>query len=318
MKWSWTSDLSLNQRSFPFVFSSFESLESLGQEVTVRLCMCHHYNIGAHRLCSARTKHTNRMDLCQSIESEIGHWCMCSVCRTTSAMKLKTTAVAVSCGDHTLELFGETKKVHRIDNDRVVRVPAPTTCGRRQRGSYLILNVCAVCVCVSPSVVDTYCRSMYPRHGPRKNSIRVGFCVAVTFYCFIYGLLPPERWTLPFTITIMRNFTVVDDGGDWAVFGFHSLVLTYGSQLKLIAPCAPTHRPYNYICIQNVQFIHILRSFRIAPRCRHRLRHNFFHFMQSIAVYPENSVDFRRNRMRATVRVWNYAMCAPSRARVIF
>lgn len=101
---------------------------------------------GASALFSTNHTYTNRMDLCQSIESEIGHWCMCSVCRTTSAMKLKTTAVAVSCGDHTLELFGGTRKVHRINNDRVVRVPAPTTCGRRQRGSYLILNVCAVCV----------------------------------------------------------------------------------------------------------------------------------------------------------------------------
>lgn len=70
--------------------------------------------VRAHIIC------LNQMDLCQPIESEMDAACSSHVRQGTSAMKLKTTAVAVSCGDHTLDLFAQTRMAHQ---------QAPTTCG---------------------------------------------------------------------------------------------------------------------------------------------------------------------------------------------
>lgn len=84
---------------FCFLFTIDALCEETNVNGTMQLYNIEAVPVRAHIICS------NQMDLCQPIESETDAVCSSNVRQGTSAMKLKTTAVAVSCGDHTLDLF---------------------------------------------------------------------------------------------------------------------------------------------------------------------------------------------------------------------
>lgn len=88
--------------------------------------------------------------------------------RTSSAVKLKTTAVAVSCGDHTLDLFVNLKR--HTDNHPTTSTDTSTltTCGADRRK--LFLPFCHCCCCRRMLIYNTHTRNAAGPIQPIRNT----------------------------------------------------------------------------------------------------------------------------------------------------